>query len=205
VTGILRGDCHDEKITFVSLPMNVGFPCACNIGMKVARGDALLLLNNDVVVTENWLSNMVECLCSSREIGIVGPCANQASGNQQVELVFNSLEEFLEMAKPFNEPNPELWRPIDRLVGFCFLIKRELMERIGYLDKQFAPGYYEDDDYCHRAKQAGYELRIAGDVLVYHRGTASFNKRDPLELSMLIVRNHRKFTHKWGLDPTIYI
>jgi GT2 family glycosyltransferase len=145
--------CLDEKITFVSLPMNVGFPGACNIGMKVASGDALLLLNNDVVVTENWLSNMLKCLCSSREIGIVGPCTNEVSGNQQVE----------------------------RLVGFCFLIKRELVERIGYLDEQFAPGYYEDDDYCHRAKQAGYELRIAGDVLVYHRGTASFkpfNKGD---------------------------
>ena len=63
--------CRQEGIAFISLANNVGFPAACNKGLKIATGDTILLLNNDVIVTRNWLQNMFNFLNSETNIGIV--------------------------------------------------------------------------------------------------------------------------------------
>jgi len=193
--------CLKEKITFVSMPNNRGFPIACNWGMKIATGDTLLLLNNDIVVSHNWLSNQLSCLYSSEDIGIVGPYTNFASGKQMLPASYESIPEFHEKALQYNQPNPQLWQPMNRIVGFCLLIKRALFNKIGYLDEQFSPGHYEDDDYCYRARQAGYKLILAGDVIIHHEGSASFLRQDRDKLIKLVERNHRQFIAKWGVDP----
>ena len=197
--------CRQREITFISLPENRGFPQACNLGMTIASGDALLLLNNDVVVSHNWLANMLNCLYSADDIGIVGPTTNFASGKQQVATDYGTVEQFHRVAEKANVPDPGKWRQVNRLIGFCFLFRREVMERVGLLDERFTPGHYEDDDYCYRARMAGYRLMIAGDVLVHHHGSASFRKQDPRQVEELVKTNHRKFVEKWGFDPTIYI
>lgn len=191
--------CRQEQITFVSLPENRGFPYACNVGLKVASGDNLLLLNNDTIVSVNWLSNMLHCLRSKEDIGIVGPLTNYASGKQQIHMLSN----FDDMAQQLNRPDSNKWQTAQRLVGLCFLFKRELMEQIGLLDERFSPGHYEDDDYCYRARLAGFRLMIAGDVFIYHHGSASFGQKD--DLKQLIAANHQKFIEKWSVDPKVFI
>ncbi|MGW8823316.1 glycosyltransferase family 2 protein [Paenibacillus lautus] len=194
--------CRQEGITFISLANNIGFPAACNKGLKIATGDTLLLLNNDVIVTRNWLQNMLNCLNSETKIGIVGPLTNYASGKQQIDMPYTSLEE---MSNQLNEPDASKWLQVDRIVGLCFLFKRELMDRIGLLDERYSPGHFEDDDYCYRARNAGYTFRIAGDVFVFHHGSASFAKQDMSQVRHLIDTNKQKFMDKWGVDPTIYV
>lgn len=194
--------CRQEGITFISLANNIGFPAACNKGLKIATGDTLLLLNNDVIVTRNWLQNMLNCLNSETNIGIVGPLTNYASGKQQIDMPYTSLEE---MSNQLNEPDASKWLQVDRIVGLCFLFKRELMDRIGLLDERYSPGHFEDDDYCYRARNAGYTFRIAGDVFVFHHGSASFAKQDMSQVKHLIDKNRQKFMDKWGVDPTIYV
>ena len=197
--------CLREKIRLISLPKNKGFPAACNLGLKIATGDALLLLNNDIVVTHNWLSNMLNCLYSSERIGIVGPYTNYASGRQQRDSGYTDLSQFHEIAATANMQNPELRMPLNRLVGFCFLFKREVMNKIGLLDEQFTPGHYEDDDYCYRARLAGFELMLAGDVVVHHHGSRSFNKVDKEQLAKLVHKNHKRFLEKWKVDPLQFV
>lgn len=194
--------CRQEGITFISLASNVGFPAACNKGVKIATGDTILLLNNDVIVTRNWLQNMLNCLNSETNIGIVGPLTNYASGKQQIDMPYTSLEE---MSSQLNEPDAKKWLQVERIVGMCFLFKRELLDRIGLLDERYSPGHFEDDDYCYRARNAGYTLRIAGDVFVFHHGSASFAKQDMSQVKHLIDKNRQKFMDKWGVDPTIYV
>lgn len=194
--------CRQEGITFISLANNIGFPAACNKGLKIATGDTLLLLNNDVIVTRNWLQNMLNCLNSETKIGIVGPLTNYASGKQQIDMPYTSLEE---MSNQLNEPDASKWLQVDRIVGLCFLFKRDLMDRIGLLDERYSPGHFEDDDYCYRARNAGYTFRIAGDVFVFHHGSASFAKQDMSQVKHLIDTNKQKFMDKWGVDPTIYV
>lgn len=196
--------CREQGLTFVSLPTNTGFPAACNHGLRIASGDALLLLNNDVVVTHRWLPNMLNCLYSSEAVGVVGPYTNYASGRQQQEAGYGVLEEFHPWAAQHNRPDAARWVEVQRLVGLCLLFKRELMERIGILDERFSPGHFEDDDFGYRARLAGYKLMIAGDTHVHHHGSVSFRK-DAEAMHALVLRNHQKFIDKWGVDPHAFI
>lgn len=197
--------CIKERIPFISLPVNRGFPVACNIGLSAAGGDDLLLLNNDVTVTANWLSNMLAALHSRPDVGLVGPVTNAASGRQKVDFPFNNIEEFQLTAAQNNQPDPSRWSEVNRVIGMCLLMKREVLSKIGFLDEAFSPGHYEDDDYCYRARLAGYRLLMCGDVLVYHQGSATFNRAASDQIQQLIDRNHRLFMEKWHIDPRQFI
>jgi O-antigen biosynthesis protein len=71
---------------------NLGFPKACNQGIDIATGDNILLLNNDTIVTENWLSNLLICLHSSDDIGAVGAVTNYCSYYQTIPVSYQSNE-----------------------------------------------------------------------------------------------------------------
>lgn len=193
--------CRNERLIFVSLPKNRGFPVAANAGLNLASGDTIVLLNNDIVVSRRWLDNMLDCLYSAGDIGIVGPMANYASGSQQHHLGYTDLNGFHEMTRNSNRPDPGKWRSVRRLVGMCMVMKRELVDRIGLLDELYAPGHYEDDDYCYRARLHGYRLMVAGDTYVHHHGSVSFRKWPQPELIQLIETNRQKFIAKFGADP----
>ncbi|GLI08947.1 glycosyl transferase [Paenibacillus tyrfis] len=194
--------CLKHEVKLVSLPVNRGFPAACNFGLRLSSGDALMLLNNDTRLTAGALDNMMRCLYSSGDVGIVGPMTNYASGKQQIQEPFTSIAD---MTARMNRPDSGKWRQTERIVGLCFLFKRELMERIGELDERFSPGHFEDDDYCYRARQAGYRLLIAGDAFIYHEGSASFRLEDEQKIKALLAANRQKFIDKWGVDPHSFI
>jgi GT2 family glycosyltransferase len=194
-----------EEINFISFPNNRGFCIACNAGLRIASGEELLLLNNDVIVSRRWLSNMLACLSSSEEIGIVGPMTNFASGSQQHPLGYTTVDQFHQITMESNQPDPDKWQSVNRIVGMCYLFKRQLLESVGYLDEQYSPGHFEDDDYCYRARLKGYRLMIAGDTYVHHHGSKSFEQYDKEVLSTLLNNNRQKFLDKWGVDPITFI
>ncbi|MFE5320258.1 glycosyltransferase family 2 protein [Paenibacillus sp. NPDC056579] len=194
--------CEQQKLKLISLPTNCGFPAACNYGLKMAVGDSLLLLNNDTLLTRNWLDNMLRCLYSSADIGIVGPVTNYATGKQKIKEPFTSLNE---MAARYNDPDASKWHQVDRIVGLCFLFKRELMDRVGLMDERFSPGYVEDDDYCYRARLEGFRLMVAGDAFIYHKGGGSFRKKGRKAVRQLLHRNYAQFIAKWGVHPRSFI
>ncbi|CAH1206187.1 hypothetical protein PAECIP111893_02456 [Paenibacillus plantiphilus] len=197
--------CVKEGISLISLPVNTGFPTACNRGLRIASGEYLLLLNNDVTVSHGWLSGLLRALHSSLEVGIVGPVTNYASGKQQVDYAVPSMADFHGIASAVGREQRGRTEPMLRLIGFCMLFKRELYERIGELDERFAPGHYEDDDYCLRARMNGFGLLMCHDVLVFHEGSASFKRGSLGELQSLVARNRQLFIEKWQVDPTIFI
>lgn len=197
--------CIREKITFISLPSNAGFPRACNLGLAAASGDYLLLLNNDVTVTANWLSNMISALQSSDDIGMVGPVTNAASGRQKIEVSFQGKADFQQIAAINNVSDSSRWIDVKRIIGMCLLLKRDVLHAVGLLDEVFSPGHYEDDDYCLRARSCGYRLLVCEDVLVHHEGSASFKKNFTEQLQALIDRNYRLFIDKWHIDPHQYM
>lgn len=197
--------CMREKLKLVSLAKNAGFPAACNQGLRLSAGDTLVLLNNDTAVTANWLDNLAAALYSSPEVGIVGPVTNYASGPQRVDVPFGHLAEFQSLARANNVPDASRWRNAMRIVGFCLVFRRGLMESIGLLDERFSPGHYEDDDYCFRARQQGFRLLICHDALIYHEGSASFVRQGAERQSELVERNYRLFMDKWQVDPRVFI
>jgi len=197
--------CRKERLPFVSLSRNEGFPAACNKGLRIATGDTIVLLNNDTVVSRRWLDNLKAALYSSSEIGMVGPVMNYASGKQQTHYPYADLEEFQRIAAAANESNPSKWVRTERLVGVCLVFRRELMERIGLLDERFSPGHFEDDDYCLRARLHGFGLLICQDSLIHHDGSASFRREGEDAQQRLVERNLRLFMDKWQVDPRSFI
>lgn len=185
-----------KDIIFINNDKNLGFPKGCNQGIEVAKGDSILLLNNDTVVTTNWLENLNACLYSSEKIGAVGPVTNSSAYYQAIDTNYNSMEKMQDFAKEFNKLDKNKYEERLKLIGFCMLIKREVIEKIGLLDEMFTPGNYEDDDYSVRIRRAGYKLVLCNDTFIHHYGGISFGVTK--EFKELLIRNEEKFENKWG-------
>lgn len=178
---------------------NMGFARGCNQGIEDAAGEYILLLNNDVIVTEGWLKRMLSRLKQDSSAGIVGPCSNKVSGLQfEPDAVYSTMKEMHEFARGFGVQNSGRVLESARLVGFCMLIKMEVLDKTGLLDEMFSSGNFEDDDLCIRAQQAGYKCLIAQDVFVHHFGSMSF-EGNGIDYYNHYEKNLRLFAGKWGL------
>lgn len=180
---------------------NAGFSAGCNQGMRAARGEFILLLNNDVVVTPEWLSGMLECF-RDENIGIVGPMTNNISGPQQWPWSnYGKIERLDDFSREFRRNNRFIRIPCRRVVGFCMMFRRELLEKIGFLDEQFGSGNFEDDDYCIRAALEGFRNLIAADVFIHHVGSATFQGNN-INYSDALMHNQQLFNRKWSRPVT---
>lgn len=180
---------------------NLGFPKACNQGISIANGENILLLNNDVIVTPNWLNNLDKALWSNEEIGAVGAVSNSCSYYQQIDVSYRDINEMIEFAKKYNKSNESLWDYRTKLIGFCMLIKKSVLEKVGLLDERFTPGNFEDDDLSFRIIKEGYKLLLCKDTFIHHFGSISFRDKND-EYNKIIQTNMKKFEEKWGFDAT---
>ncbi len=183
---------------------NFGFPAGCNQGIEAAKGNYIILLNNDTVVTKDWLDGLIECAESVESIGIVGPMINYVSGFQrEAYAAFSSIDSLQKFAAKYRNRKRRQWTEVPRIAGTAMLIKRKLVETIGGLDPTFGVGNCEDDDYSLRSLYAGFKNVIAGDVFIHHYGGKSFlvngNHHAYIEI---IEKNSSIFAEKWGITPT---
>lgn len=177
---------------------NKGFSGGCNRGIRAAeQGNDILLLNNDTIVAPNWLQNLQACLYSAPDIGAVGPVTNCCSNGQQIAYS-GTTQDIADFAKAYNTAAPLYERKL-RLVGFCMLIRREVVDQIGLLDERFFPGNYEDDDYSFRIGQAGYRLLLSRNTFIYHRGSTTFGPNSTAFSEAMAV-NAKRFADKWGFS-----
>jgi GT2 family glycosyltransferase/tetratricopeptide (TPR) repeat protein len=179
-------------------PKNRGFPAAVNQGIRSATGKHIVLLNNDCAVTTGWLRRLLHALYRDPRIGLVGPCSNCVSGRQQVPVAYDqeSLAGLDGFARDFGRGNDQGLEDTDRLIGFCLLFRRELVDKIGFLDERFGIGCFEDDDYSLRVLLAGYRAVIARDSFVHHYGGRTFHGSG-VDYVGVLRRNHQLFVEKW--------
>jgi GT2 family glycosyltransferase/tetratricopeptide (TPR) repeat protein len=180
----------------IANPDNRGFPAAVNQGIALANGRQVLLLNNDCVAPRGWLRRLLGVLHSDAQIGLVGPCSNCVSGEQQVPVDYTDLEGLDRFAEQWADAHAGEVADTDRLVGFCLLIKREVLERVGLLDERFGTGCFEDDDYCLRAIHAGFRAVIAREAFVHHYGGRTF-VGSGVDFAGLMAWNRELFRAKW--------
>ncbi|MEW5920329.1 MAG: glycosyltransferase family 2 protein [Bacillota bacterium] len=176
---------------------NRGFAGGYNQGIDAASTRHMVLLNNDCIVSHNWLSNMLACSESEPGIGIVGPRGNRIPGRQRLEREFKDMDELYAFTATFNQPDSSRWFPVSSLSGFCFLLKREVVEKAGFFDEAFGAGTHEDADYCVRTRLAGFKLYCAGDVFVYHFSHRTFIANN-IDLQRLYQYNKYLFNRKWS-------
>jgi GT2 family glycosyltransferase len=198
----LRGvqDAAPFPVTVITNPENRGFPAACNQGLRAARGDYLVLLNNDAVVTDAWLDQLIALADSEPKIGMTGPVSNYASPPQLVaDAPYSDLESMHRFAARWRSERRGRWLKAAKLSGFCLLIKRRALEAVGGLDEGFGLGLFDDDDLSLRVRKAGFDLAVALDLFVHHYGSRTFAGAG-VDAAGLLAANRAKFEAKWGED-----
>jgi len=177
---------------------NRGFAAGCNQGLAEASGRYFVLLNNDTLVTPGWLQGMLNWLLHDwPQVGMVGPVTNRAPPPQLVEVDYRLLPQLLAFAAQRRQAFAGKALPVQRLIGFCLLLRREVWETVGGLDESFGLGFFEDDDFCFRASDAGFDLLVALDVFIHHYGNCTFHGLD-IDAMAHLRNNFAKFRAKWG-------
>jgi radical SAM protein with 4Fe4S-binding SPASM domain len=177
---------------------NLGFSVGNNQAIEKATGDYILFLNNDVVVTKGWLDRMKKHMLLHPAVGMVGPMSNYVAGTQQVETTYgNDLNKMQEFAVAFAEEHPGEVTRVARLIGFCLLVKKGVLDLIGGFDPNYKIGCFEDDDICLRSTITGHIHIQAGDVFIHHFGSVTL-KGSSIDIHPLLLENQKYFHSKWG-------
>jgi GT2 family glycosyltransferase len=181
---------------------NLGFPKGVNQAIKISSGSYIIVANNDIIVTKDWLRPMIELAEKDSKIGLVGPISNFVSGVQlDKNAVYKTIEEMHVYAATVCENNRGKFFQFPRVAFLCTLIKRAVINKIGGLDERFSPGNFEDDDFCLRAQTAGYKTVIAQGVFIHHFGSKSFTAEGFDKYQERLDINKKIFVDKWGADP----
>lgn len=186
---------NEKKINFAC---NVGGDTAINAGLQLAAGKYTLFLSNDLELTPHWLDNLLICIESAENIGMVVPACSASSNYQQVDLPYQNRDEMVQMAGEYNVSNPLHWEERIRLITYTFLIPTELFKDMGGFAEIYNPGGFDDDDLSFRIRRAGYKLLFAKDTFVHHYGSITINT--DYEKQNLLARNRWIFFHKFGVD-----
>lgn len=186
-----------KKFPYIELiknKRNEGFVVANNQGIELALkngADYILLLNNDTVVEQNFLNILINHAERNRDVGILSPKILYFNSNEiwSMGCKISYLTGFsIKIGKGKNSENyNEVIKP-DFVSGCAMLIKKEVVEEIGSLDPIYF-AYYEDVDYCFRAKRASYKVTLIPETVIWHKKyPAKFEKLNPTK-SYLLARN----------------
>lgn len=176
---------NNFSIDLIENECNLGYTKTVNVGLRASSAEYVVTLNSDTIVTDFWLDLLVECLESNPKIGIAGPLSNAASW-QNVPSLYDSVGNFAinsipaslspsEMAEIVRRASKKTYPKTNFVNGFCFMIRRSVINSTGYMDEDAFPmGYGEENDYCIRAADAGFSLAYCDTAYVFHAKSKSF-------------------------------
>jgi len=178
------------EVRFIQSNTNHGYAGGNNLGLKIANGEYIMIVNPDIAMLTNEIDKMLDYMKNYPGIGILGPKLINPDGTIQyscykfptffipffrrtflgsLPILDNKVKNYL-MANWDHKEN----REVDWLLGGCLLIRKTLLDKIGLLDERFWM-YFEDVDICRRAWEAGYKVVYfaESEVVHYHRRTSA--------------------------------
>lgn len=174
---------------------NRGFAGGMNWGAAQARGQWLLLVNNDTIFPAGTLDALKRVISEApADVAMLGPVTNAAGNGQRLWKPGATHEEWLQIGQWLNEHPTQQLMPAYRCDFFCIAIRRDAWDRLGGLDLDFGLGYYEDFDFSLRLAKAGYRQMITEDVFILHVGSATF--KASARAKALIKRNKKLLKSK---------
>lgn len=187
----------DERIRFTSQETNAGFAAANNLAAQQATGDYLLLLNPDVLVPPGWLGRLVRHCETDKNTGAVAAVTNFSGNETKISFSYSNSAEMEKFAVDlaFEKANQSTAIPVAPL--YCVLVPRAIWDQVGGLDPGYQVGMFEDDDFSHLLKKAGYRVIAAEDCFVHHFGNGSFAKLPHQDSLRIFEKNKQYFEEKW--------
>lgn len=190
---------------FIRSNENLGFAGGNNLGIRKAKGDYFMMLNNDTVVDPDFLQSLVECMEANPKVGMVGskvrffdyPELIQYAGATPMTR-FTATSHFIgNKEKDLGQHDTEIVTPFAS--GAAMMTSRKLCKEVGLMASFFFL-YYEELDWQERIRKAGYEIRYIPTSLVFHKESVSVGKGSALQAYwrtrnrfLLIRRNFGNF------------
>lgn len=185
---------------------NRGFAAGNNVGLRIARGRYVLLLNPDVEITHGTLADLVEAMGQRPDVGLASVCQRAPDGSLRPSIrrfpsVMRDIGEALFAAhwpilKTWQEleTRPSVYddeRSVDWLVGAFLIARREAIDQVGMMDEGFFL-YSEEVDWCYRFRQAGWDVRHLPLMSVIHH----CGRHDRGDLMPVLADSRKRFAKK---------
>lgn len=193
---------QSRDITLVRLNRNLFFGEANNIAAERARGEYIVVLNNDVKVDRHWLTELLGVLENEICAGAVGPKILYPDGTLQ-EAGSYILPDGWTVQMGKSGPAPLHYdarpQPVDYCSAACLIMKRSNFLQLGGFDPIFDPAYFEDVDLCIRLRSLGLFTYYCSQAVVFHEENVTSRRIwTPKQRQDYIVNNHDKFFKRWG-------
>ena len=186
-----------SETMYIRNETNLGFAAGNNVGLALATGDLIVVLNNDTEVTPGWIWRSIKHFAINPRLGLLGPSTNNC-GNEARVILRNQGGNWLQEVIPRFGLRQSRVIPAPTVAFFCVFISRAVLSEVGFISEDYGKGYFEDDDYCRRVQEAGYEIAIARDIFIYHQMSASFDLLGDSEKAELFKTNKAIYESKWG-------
>lgn len=188
-----------KNIFLIRNEENLGYAKGNNIGITHAKGEFIILLNNDTEVCENWLENLITSFNNDEKIGIVAPLTNRIGSLQQISVPGLDASNWEASVKPYISSMKDKFFYTSKVCFFCVCIPRRVIKEVGLLDPNYERGNFEDDDYCRRVINNGYKIRVNEDLFIFHHGSLSFSGFNESEIEFTNFKNQRYFEKKHSI------
>lgn len=207
-----------KDIKLIRVTENLGFAKGNNLGIRVARGNYVLLLNSDTELFENSFRKMIDFLSVNNEVGIAGCSLLNKDGTKQsngghfptllkVFLWSSFLDDFpgMDFFKLYHPHVPfyEKQRELDWITGAFFMVRKEILNEAGLLNERFFM-YVEELELCYRVKQCGWQVFYTPITSVTHLGGASSTPKNAIlgeyKGLLLFYNLHKSFFEKLMLN-----
>ena len=181
------------EVRLIRTGRNLGVAGGNNVGLRMARGEILALINADVEVSPSWLEYLVRAMLADPTIGIAGAKLLYPDGT--IQFAGGRIEgpRGYSYHIGWHEPDRGQWDmagDVDFVTGATLTFTRKVLDRIGYEDEKFFPIDYEDPDMCYRARRAGFRVALVPQAVAIHHessttGATNLSRVLPLEAGRL--------------------
>ncbi|MDR2644398.1 MAG: glycosyltransferase [Endomicrobium sp.] len=179
---------------------NEGFIKTANRGLKEAKGDVCVILNSDTEIASGFNKKILDCFNSDNSIGVAFAIGSSAEYFCIPQIKNRSIQQMNDLLDTVHKPTYPL---VLRAEGFCFCIRRKVIEQQGYLDEIYGHGYYEETDFTVRAIKNGWKSVLIDNLYIGHARHGSFLSKD--KRSYLVDKNSKIFKTRWGNFVDSYI
>jgi O-antigen biosynthesis protein len=184
---------------------NLGFAGGVNRGVAAARGDLIALLNPDATPAPDWLQHITTPF-DDRQIGVVGSKVLGPDGliqslgsDLQLPSMLSAHRRAGERDNQGDQQITDVWA----VHGAAMAFTRTLWQELSGFDEGFFPAYWEESDFCERARQAGRRVVVAPQAAVQHHEASATGKYSP-EFYFYYHRNRLRYAAKWLDWPMLW-
>ena len=165
------------QVHLLPQPANLGFAGGVNVGLRATSGDLLVLLNQDCMVQAGWLAALCQAIENNAALGIVGGRILNA------DHTINHAGAYLERPLAYGRHITTDDHLVEYVTGAMFGLTRRAWQIVGEFDEGFFPAYFEETDYCFRAKKSGFEIGYVPEATAVHLFNNKSWQTDPVKHS----------------------